>query len=120
MSVAADLQEAADFAQGNVYEKFDAGSDLRALLDSFNPAFAALFVDDVEPQRTVLNWLVPLTQVQLRTPPGGPPPQTVVNVADIADVLFRTMSAAAQAESAGRINSTVAGFLLALYNATWG
>lgn len=119
MAVAVSLQNAADIALFNVQEKRDIGIlDLRAAADSFMSGFVVLFNDDSQAQRTVLNWAVPF-QLVSQTVPALVVNQTQVNTFDLGTVLFRTMNAAADAEAAGRITPLVAGFLLALYNATW-
>lgn len=119
MPVAVSLQDAADIALSNVQFQRDGGvTDLRAAADSFVAAFVVLFNDESAPERTVLNWAVPFQLVN-QTVPAGVVNQTQVNSFDLGTVLFRTMNAAADAEAAGRITPLIAGFLLALYNATW-
>lgn len=117
--LAVSLQDAADIAVFNVQFQRDSGADLKAQADAFLSGFVVLFDDNSKPQRTVLNWAVPFELVD-QTVPAAIGQQSQTNAADLGLVLFRTMSAAAMAETAGRITAAQAALLLLLYNLTWG
>lgn len=118
MAVAATLQQAADIALANVQEMADTGANVRDQSDQFIGGFLGMWNDDSAAERTVLNWSVPYLLVHVTVEPIIVN-QTQVMVYELGMVLFRLMTAGADASSKGRISVAQSAALLKLYNDYW-
>ncbi len=128
MTVAADLNEATNFAQRNVQIVFQDGA--RSLFTEQQTWIAGLLnlkgfapnPPNLDPEsannRTLLNWVVPATFVKNQVPTTIADQQQE-DAFEVGLNLFRVCAAARDAVTRGDITSAQGDAVLALYNDTW-
>lgn len=89
------------------------GSQLALAFQEYNVAWAPIFNLNNQNERTVLDWLVPLTSLEALPATVG---ATVTDLANAVDVLSRMLRATIRAQTAGRISAPQGAAVLVAYN----
>jgi len=108
------LTSALNSVVSNTGAKFDAGT-MKADLASWNAGWPLIFDELSRQQRTVRDWFVPSTVVEISIENPASP----TNLQDTIDVLVRTLSAAIAAEATLRITAAQALAMETLYFSVW-
>lgn len=114
---AADLDEAARFADRNVQNALIVGTSLRTLMDAWVAGLLSNLEDNVA-EGTVRDWAV-IGQQEATSTPAAAVDQSQADANRLSTYLFRSCQAAQYAEANGRISAGTATALVNLYNTVW-
>lgn len=108
------LQNSLNNCVNDIIIKFNNGL-LKATMESWNASWPSIFNEGIPEQRTVRNWYVPSTVVELSIAT----PATNSNLQDVISIITKTLEAAIAAENAARITPAQATNLENTYNSIW-